>query len=83
MLCSLENRECTTLERFFSFINKCFSVRFDRKQIKTKRQYDGDLHVLLMDAVKMLRPAKSESNYESVSCHIEHFNSQVLKKSLL
>lgn len=36
-----------------------------------------------MDVVKMLRPAKSESNYESVSCHIEHFNSQVLKKSLL
>ena len=69
----------------FSFINKCFSVHFDGKQITTKRQYDGDLHFLLMDVLKMLSPAKSEINYESVSWNIEHleFASSLKKPALI
>ena len=64
------------------FIRKSFSVHFYRKQIRTRRQYDGDLHFLLMDGLELhscILNLKSITKLLRVIWNT--WNSQVLKKA--
>ena len=69
-----------SLKAIFSFINKRFSVRFDRRKSQRKRQWDGDLHFAPIDVLISLSLFQFQTMTNSLLDTSSTLLSQVLTK---